>query len=184
MATSILSSLLSKAQLSIVSSSTGLDLAKNLNVSRVGIKFRSRVFRHMREDGNSIVDARVLMPSVCEIDVFVATLDDLANVNSMMLDRTGVYRVTSRGLVLTNMMMSEESIKQTPDVLNASPVRIVFQKLLTQNADTPPSVAQAADSSLLDQGIQTVSSTLNNAKTAVAQSALQLAQNVISNTGL
>lgn len=180
MPNSILSSLLSKPTLSIVSSTTGLDLATNLQVQRVGIKFRSRVFRHKREDGTSIVDARILVPTVVDIDVFCKSLDDLALVNAMMLDRTSVYRVTTKGVVLLNMMMSDESVKQTPDVISANPVRMTLMRLLTQNNSEPPSVAQAADSSLLDRGIQQVRTTANSAVTNVQQ----LASQTISNLGI
>jgi hypothetical protein len=180
MPTSILSSLLAKPSLSIINSQTGLDVATNLNVSKVRFKFRSRVFRHKREDGTTIVDARVLVPSICEIDVLCETLDDLALVNSLMLDRTGVYRVTSKGLVVTNMMCAGESISQTPDVISANPVRIVMEKLLTQDAAEPPAVAQAADSSMLDQGIQAIQNTVSQTVTT----AQQLASQVIANLGL
>jgi hypothetical protein len=113
--------------------------------------------RHKREDGTSIVDARIILPSQCEIDVFVENLDDLAVVNSIMLDRTGVYKITSKGLIMTNMMMEEQVIKQTAMVISANPVRLQFKSLLIQDNQPVPQVEQAADSSLLDRGIQAIS---------------------------
>jgi hypothetical protein len=156
MANSILSSLLSKPSLSIVSSQTGIDAANGLSVSRVRFRFKSRAMRHMREDGTSIVDQRVILPAAVEIEVFCSTQDQLAAVNAAMLDRTGVYTITSRGLVLTNMMAEANQIKQTPEVISANPVRMYFKRLLTQDAANPPAVEQSADSSLLDKGIQQV----------------------------
>lgn len=176
MVASILSSAFSKPALTIVSSLTGLDIATNLNVARVRFRYRSRVLRHMREDGTCIVDARVIVAPMVEIEVFCATLDDLAMVNSVMLDRTGVYRVTSRGLVLNNMMADEEQIKQTPDVISANPVRMSFKQILTQNGSNPPSVEQAADSSLIDVGIMQVNKAVQSVQT--------LASNIRNNLAL
>lgn len=174
MANSILSSLLSKPALSIVSSLSGLNIAQNLKVSRVRFRYRSRVMRHMREDGTCIVDARIVMSPIVEIEVFCATLDDLAMVNSAMLDRSGVYTITSRGLVLSNMMADEEQVKQTPDVISANPVRMSFKQVLTQNGSNPPSVEQAADSSLMDKGIQQVNAAKISVQTFVANTISQL----------
>jgi hypothetical protein len=187
MPTSILSSLLSKASLSIVNSQTGIDAATNLSVSRVGFKFRARAMRHMREDGTSIVDARILLPTTVEIDVLAPTLDALSGLNSVMVDRTGVNTITSKGLVLTNMMAEDQMIRQTPEIISANPVRIVFKQVLTQNNSAPPAVEQAPDSSLLDKGIQSVGAavqTVQGLANSVVSTVQDLAQEVINLTGL
>lgn len=181
---SILSSLLSKASLSIVNSQTGIDVAANLKVSRVGFKYRSRVFRHMREDGTSIVDSRIIVPAVIEIDAFCTTANDLAIINSLLLDRTATYKVASKGIVLTQVMSEEGAVKQTPEVISASPIRIVLKQVLRKTGAASPVTAQAADSSLLDKGIQTVKTATQSAASSAALSATQLAQRVVSNTGL
>jgi hypothetical protein len=165
MAASILSSLLSKPALSIVSSQTGIDIASSLKVVRVRFRYRSRTLRHMREDGTSIVDQRVILATVVELEVFCSTQNDLAAVNSAMLDRTGVYTITSKGLIVKNMMSEENQIKQTPEVISANPVRISFKQLLTQGGTNPASVEQAADSSLLDKGIQQLQTAAISAET-------------------
>jgi hypothetical protein len=175
MAASILSSLLSKPALSIVSSQTGIDIATNLKVSRVRFRYRSRVMRHMREDGTSIVDQRVILATVVELDVFCVTQDDLAAVNSAMLDRTGVYKITSKGLIVQNMMSEENQIKQTPEVISANPVHIVFKQLLTQNGTNPASVEQSADSSLLDKGIQQLQTAAISVQTFTSNVSAQFA---------
>src|SRR6185503_20744839 len=106
MAQTILSSLLSPSSLSIVSSNSdlSLDIASSLKVARVGIRLCSYVMRHMREDGNTIVDARIIQPTKIEIDVFCQSIDDLAMVNSVMLDRNSTYTIKLRGLIFDNMM--------------------------------------------------------------------------------
>lgn len=184
MPNSILSSLLSKSSLSIVSSQTGLDIASNLKVARVRFRYRSTALRHMREDGTSIVDQRVILPAVVEIDVFCTTQDDLAMVNSALLDRTGVYTITSKGLVINNMMADEEQIKQTPDVISSNPVRLSFKQLLLQNGANPPQVEQAADSSLLKLGIQQVNSAAQSVQTFATNFASNVAAGVTSTLGV
>lgn len=187
MPSTILSSLLSKASLSIVSSQTGLDVASTFNVVRVGFKYRSRTMRHMREDGTSIVDCRKVQPAIVEIDVICATLDDLAMANVLIMDRTGVYTITSKGLVLKNMMADEQMIKQSPEMLSASPVRITLKQVLTQSNVDPPQMEQSADSSMLDRGIQAVNSTVQSAQGLVNQiytSAKDLGAAILQKTGL
>jgi hypothetical protein len=173
----ILSSVLSAPTLSIAGDTDQVEIAQNLKVSKVSIKLRARIFRHKREDGVTIVDARVTEPKRVEIDVFVPTLDDLALLNAAQLDRTETYTLKSRGLIFKNMMMEDGHIKQTPDMLSASPVHVVFQELLMQSGAglPPPAVAQPADASIIDRGIQTIKSSV--------QTVQGLAQTVVNNVG-
>jgi hypothetical protein len=159
MPNTILSSALSSPSLSITSFSNPENIAASLSVSKVTIKLRSKIFRHKTETGNTIVDARVVEPMTCEIDVFAPTLDSLTAINAVMLDRGTTYTIKSRGLVLTKMMMDQTGIKQSGDMLSASPVRLAFKELMTQGqlALGATTVAQPADSTLIDQGLQTVS---------------------------
>jgi hypothetical protein len=55
------------------------------------------------------------------------------------------------------MMVDNEQIKQTPEVLSAAPVTISFKQVLVQNVP-PIIVAQPADSSLIDQGMHFLNS--------------------------
>jgi len=164
MANTILSSALSAPSLTVTSDATAINIAQACGVSKVVIKLRSKIFRHKREDGTTVVDARVVEPMVTEIDVFAPTLDSLAMLNSALLDRTSTYTIKSRGLVLRNMMMNEAAIKQTADMLSASPVRLAFKELFTQNKSSTgqQTVAQPADSTLIDKGLQTISSAVQS----------------------
>lgn len=177
MPNTILSSALSSPSLSISSFSNPTNIAANLGVSKVTIKLRSKIFRHKTETGNTVVDARIVEPMQCEIDVFAPTLDVLTAINAVMLDRTTAYTIKTRGLVLTKMLMQHNEIKQSGDMLSASPVKLQFKELLTQGqlALGAASVAQPADSSLIDQGLQSISGAV-----ATVQG---LAQTVASNIG-
>lgn len=159
MANTILSSLLSSPSLAITSDNSSIDVASNLGVSKVVLKLRARIFKHKQEDGSTIVDARVTEPKIVEIDLFVKTLDDIAMINYARNDRSGTYTIKSRGLVLKRMMMYEGNVKQTSEMISASPVHLVFKELLTQNLTNvgPKVVAQPANSTLIDKGIQTLS---------------------------
>lgn len=175
MPSTILSSVLSKPLLTVTSDQTAINVTQGAGVSKVVIKLRSRIFRHKREDGTTIVDARIVEPMMAEIDVFAPTLDSLALLNSAMLDRGSTYTIKTRGLVLRGMMMNESTIKQSADMISASPVRLMFKELLTQNQTNvgQTNVSQPADSTLLDRGLQTISTAVQTAQgLAAAISAL------------
>jgi hypothetical protein len=173
MANTILSSALSAPALSITSDLTSVNVATGLAVSKVSLKLRARIFRHKREDGTTIVDARQVEPMITEAEVFAPTLDNIASIRSSLMDRQSTYTVKSRGLVMRRMMMDECDIKQTGDMISASPVRMVFKELLTQNQSNvgQTTVAQPADSTLIDKGLQQVRSAVIDA-TQLAQSFL------------
>jgi len=185
MPNSILASLLSKASLSIKSNATGLDIATNLKVSRVLFKYCSRVMRHKREDGTSIVDARIILPSTVEIDVTCETLDDVALVNAVMLDRTTVYTIKSKGLIIENMMSEVDAIRQSADIISATPIRMSFTSLLVQGNAKVPAVSQSSDSSLIDKGLQDITQAIqgvqgliSNVQTTVSGLAAQVKANL------
>ncbi len=161
MADSILSSLLAKsAALTIVRSvDTGnKNVAEKFRVAQVSVQFRSRPMRHMREDGISIVDARIIDATILNINVFCATLDEVRAVNTILEDRTSVYTVSSRGLVFRNMTMYDMAIIQSPEMLTASPIQFSMKQLKKQGGDEVkhPVVEQAPDSSITGQGIKIV----------------------------
>lgn len=161
MANSILSSLLSKPSLTLISNKDKSDASKHLKISRVGIRLRSRIMRHMREDGTSIVDSRVVDPTEVRIFAFCAKLDDITVLNAALTDRSTSYNMTSRAVVIRNLMVDRFTIKQSPDVLSASPVSIHMKQILVQGDGTGNRVAQGGDSSVIDLGIQTIQSTID-----------------------
>jgi hypothetical protein len=161
MADSILSSLLSKSGAFSIAKSTDKDknnLAAKLKVSQVSIQYRSRPMRHMREDGISIVDARVIDSTLINFNVFCSTLDEVNAVNNILKDRDSTYTVSTRGLVFTNMTMQEMGISQTAEMLTASPVQFSMKQLRKQGPEDAvhPVVEQAPDSSIMGLGLQSV----------------------------
>jgi hypothetical protein len=161
MADSILSSLLSKSSSLVISKSadrSNKNVIEKFKVSQVGIQFRSRPMRHMREDGISIVDARVLDPITLDISIFCSTLDEIKAVNNLFEDRVSTYTISSRGLVFKNMTMVNFDVKQTPEMLTASPVQFSMKQLKKQGGDEDVHIVveQPPDSSLISFGIQKV----------------------------
>jgi hypothetical protein len=176
MPSTILSSLLSKPSLSITGDTDNQNYAQSLGIKKASIKLRSKVFRHRREDGTSIVDARVCEPMVFEADVLVPSLDAMAILNACLIDRVQTFTVKSRGLVLKNMVANSESIKQDGEILSENVVRVEMKELLEQdNNNAAQTVQQPADASLLDQGLQQVQQ--------AAISVQQFAQNIETQLG-
>lgn len=152
MANSILSSALSSASFSITNQTTGTNAATTLAVSRVTIRLRSQLHRHMREDGLTLIDARTIMATELDVDGFAPDLSTLEQINSVLSNRDDMFTITSKGVILSPMRLENLLVSQTPNVLSAAPVRVTFKQALA------PAVAaitfkQAADSSLVDRGI-------------------------------
>ncbi|USN16323.1 hypothetical protein PLUTO_00070 [Luteibacter phage vB_LflM-Pluto] len=164
MAGFILASLFSRPSLSIVNASTGETVARSLNVIRVSYRYTSVPLRHQLENGSSKVDARTILPSGIFIDAICPDLDTVSQVVDLMNDRSNLYTVTSKGLVLRNMMAQATQAKQNAEVLSAAPFRIVFKQILVEN-EQPVVCAQASDSSVIDRGIQLVSNAAENVST-------------------
>lgn len=173
MALNVLSTLLSPASLKVVNTVTGLNAFPNLKVLKAALRFPSTNMHHMREDGASIVDCRVIQPSMIVIDAICPDDDTVLAVNNVMADRSALYNVTSKGIVIQNMMIDNEDFKQSPEVISAAPVRLRFTQLLVEGVE-PVVCAQQGDSSMLDRGIQLIS----QSPTTVLQLAGTLGANI------
>jgi len=170
MANSILSSLRSKASLSIANSTNSSDdrerdVAKGLVVTKINIKYRSRTMRHMLENGTGVVDTRVIDPTIIDMEVICPTLDELNLVNQMLQDRKNTYNVTTKSIVVNDMVCDNFQVMQSSGMLSASPVRITMKQLRRQGADSKrlhQVVEQPPDSSVLGLGIQRAQQVTSN----------------------
>lgn len=168
MPSAILSSPSAKPSLSIKSSATGQDVAAGLAVGKVSLRYASKIFRHMRENGSSVVDARVTLPVQAEIEVFAESFDQLANLNATMIDRSTTYVITSKGLILPLMMMNENTIKQSPEMLTGAPEKLSFTSILFKG-NLSTLCEQAGDSSLLKRGLTSLQGALIDVTTLVSR---------------
>jgi hypothetical protein len=147
----ILSHLITPAMFTI---NGGIDAA-SLKISKVNIKYTSKPMRHMKEDGSTIVDARIIQPVHVEVEGFCPDLDTQNQVNNIMLNRDILYNIDSKGLHIRNMMLEGETVSQTSQVLSAAPVKLSFKEVLVRNV-IPIVTGQSGDASLVDHGMSAV----------------------------
>ncbi len=156
MANNIVSSFFSSSSLKFTNATTGAVVAKDFKPSSVVIKLSSSPMRHMKEDGTTVVDARIIQPTVVFIEGFCEGLDPLSKINAILEDRASFYTITSKGLVLSNMLCETEQIQQSPDMLSAMPVRLVFKQTISKLVK-PLVVSQSADASIISRGMNLLS---------------------------
>lgn len=172
MANSILSGFFSNPSFVLKPTSYGSAVAASMKIISVDIKFVSTPMRHMREDGTTRVDTRIIRAAELEVSFICPDINTFQQILNVVKDRQQTYSITTRGLHLRRMMVCEDAVKQIPEMLSATPMQLYFKQLLVQNED-PKVCAQAADSSLIDLGLTTISS--------AASSASSLYSNIQSN---
>ena len=180
MANSIVSSFLSKSAFTLKEvnpGSDGITRVKNLKIKRATIKFNSRLMRHMLEDGTSVVDCRVILPTEVAMEVICPTTDDLQQVVTILQDRVATYDVISRGVTVQSMSLNSQTIDQGSEMLSATTSSLQFKEVMIQS-DPQPVTEQSADASIVSRGkaivnaaAQSVSSAFANVVTA-AKSAI------------
>jgi hypothetical protein len=161
MANSLLSSLLSASSLIIYNQTTAVKTATTLLVSKVVFRFTSEIQRHTMEDGTTKVDARTVKPAAIVLDVICKDNDTLSAVVTLLADRDSLYQLSSRGLVLANLMMDSENFSQNAEMLSATMTRITFHQILIQNIN-PVVFKDESSSSLIDKGISALTTAETN----------------------
>lgn len=168
MPTSILASAFAQPSFSLTDQILGARVAPNMKIRHMSIRYSSRAMRHKREDGTSIVDARIIQPTRVMVECIApdtATLEQITNVAN---DRANFYSITSRGLVFQYMRVQREQISQQHEFLTATPIKLVFVQQLVEFVQ-PVIFAQSSDSSLIDRGY----TMLGQAAASVTQAAQQ-----------
>lgn len=164
MATSLIPAFFASASLQIKDQNSGLILATNLKTSKVSIRMSAEGMRHLMEDGSTLVDCRVLRPTKIIMDVICPDLDTLDQINEVLMNRTTIFQITSRGLIIPQMIIEGETIKLGPEMISATPIRISMQQFMLENV-SPIVMANPADASLLDKGMGLV----DTAKTSISE---------------
>lgn len=163
MTSSLIQNLLSTSPFKLVNSTTGEEVVKGIAISRINIKLTSTPLRHMKEDGSTIVDSRIIQPTMITIDAYCKDNDLLTQANDVAADRSNFYTMTSKGIVIDRLMADSEQIKQSPDVMSAAPIRLSFKQIIAKKIK-PVVFAQSANSSVINRGIAII----NSAKTTLA----------------
>lgn len=162
MANSIVSTLLGTNPFVIYNQSTKATTNLEVKVVNVSIKLSAEPQRQTMEDGSTKTDSKTVRPIRMTADVICPDINALTQVNSILSDRSSLYQITSRGLIFQNMMVDSEFIRQAPDMLSATPVRMSFKQILIENV-SPIIFANQSDSSIIERGI----SALNKATETV-----------------
>lgn len=171
MATNLISAITADAPLRI--QRNGTDVAKGIATSRVILRLTSNPLRHMREDGSTIVDSRIIMPALVMIEAFAPDNGTAGQIGDALSDRSNLYSVTSKGIKVNDVLLENVQIKQVPEALSAIPMRISFKQVLTK-ISAQKITAQASDASVIDRGItfinqstQTVTTLFNKISGAI-----------------
>ena len=162
MANSIISTLLGSSPFAVYNQSTKSTTTFDVKVVTASIKLSAEPQRQMLEDGSTLTDSKTVRPTRMSVDVICPDINVLDQVNSIMGDRTSLYQITSRGLIFPNLMVDSEFLRQSPDMLSATPVRMSFKQILIENV-SPVIFANKSDSSVIERGI----SALNKATDSV-----------------
>jgi hypothetical protein len=162
MAQSILSSLSSKVSFLILNDMLGTQVIPNIKIKSVKIRYVSQNMGHKMETGLYKVDARIIMPMTLDISCICPDIDTQEQLVSFLKDNTAFYTVYSKGLVFLNMMVDQEAISQTADMLSASGIQLRMKQVLVEGT-APVTAAQPADSSIIDQGYISLASTVKTA---------------------
>lgn len=152
MANGIISALLAKAAF-VVSNQRDLQtVLKTLKVSKVSIRLSSDAMRHMLEDGTTRIDTRVVKPIRIVADIICPDLSSVEELNQVLTNRKELYQITTRGLIIPNMMLGSDSLKQTGEMISATPVRLSFDQVLIEGRE-PIVFSNDANASAIDRGI-------------------------------
>jgi hypothetical protein len=127
--------------------------AKGLKVSKVNIKLTSTALRHMKEDGTTIVDARILKPTTITVETFCPDLNTQEQVDKILKDRGNYYLIQSKGLSFSMMLLDHERISQTANMLSAAPVSLSFKQVIMPVIDV---ASHPADSDLINRGMTAI----------------------------
>jgi hypothetical protein len=160
MASSILSSAISKISFSMVSESTGRPAITNIKIESVRVKFTSQNLSHKMETGLYEIDSRIILPGTIEVSCICPDIDTLDQLAAILKDNTELYSVYSKGLVFNNVMVDGEGVSQTSEMLTSSPIKIRLKQVLIPIVSRP-SPAQTSDSSVIDRGFASLSYTAN-----------------------
>jgi hypothetical protein len=157
MSASLISSLASSGQaFAIKNQQTGATVIPGVVPIRVHIKLTSTPMRHMKEDGTTIVDARIIQPTTVNVDAYCPDISTFSAISTVGKDRSSFYSIRSKGIVINQLMGNTRQFKQSPDVLSAMPMRLSFQQVITKNSK-PVVVAVPTNSSLISLGMNILS---------------------------
>lgn len=152
---SILASVFGKSSTSFQQTISGVTVPVllDLKVESARITLKANLFSHKLENGSSFIDSKVMSPIVIEMSVICPTVDSVDELNSILMNRTARYQVTSRGLIFNEMLPKGEMIDMSGEMLSATPIKLTWVQLLVQG-ESPVLFANQAESRVVQKGTQ------------------------------
>ena|SRR5271165_7003574 len=151
MAASILSSPTSKVSFSILNEMKYTYALPNLKILAVKIRYSSNNMRHRMENGSYLVDSRIIIPMTIDVTALCPDINTQNQLTIIFTDRSNLYTITTKSIVFEHMMVNQEGLDQTAEIMSATPIKLRFKQILGQGTN-PVLSAQSADSSSVDQG--------------------------------
>ncbi|QDH49603.1 hypothetical protein KYLE_47 [Pantoea phage Kyle] len=180
MANDLISYIFGPGQFKLTDFKAGPVSLAGLSIIDVTIIMNGKLFKNPKEDGGFIVDGKIRTPVEVNVTVIVQTVDGAERINSILKNRDTIYSLTSRGVIIDNLLCTNQQITMSSDVLSAAPYRLTFRELPLQRT-VQPTTLQPADSSIIDKGIAYVKETTDSV-TSMANSAINKVKTSI--TGL
>jgi hypothetical protein len=109
----------------------------------------------MMETGSSVVDQRVLMPIGIEIEMIAPSDDSLLQANEAFLDRSSMFTIQTRGIIIDDMRVDYEGLDQNAKNISSTPMKYSFTQLLYQGQNNAIA-AQSGDASMIDRGLSVI----------------------------
>jgi hypothetical protein len=170
MASSILSSLFSQAQVSFTNELTGTPCWTGINIADVEIPSQASTSDQpmatdsLAESTTSaqlqaadISTMKIIRPARMRITALVSDLSLIENIQSLFANTQVTLSVTSKGIIADSMSILEVNIEQTPEMLSANRVIIDLEQIVPPS--TPSFVpAQSADQSSYGLSVQSAQS--------------------------
>jgi len=158
MAGNIISAMLAKAAFRIRNQALGLDSATTLKITRCVIRLSAEPQRHMLEDGSTYIDTRIIKPIRIHVDAIAPDVDSLIQINAVANDRKSLFQISSRGLVIPDMMIDAELMNQNGENISSTVMKLSFKQIIIEKG-SQIFLAHSADASLLERGQTLMSDT-------------------------
>lgn len=168
---SILASILGISQTRFLNQTYGVPELTNVKVKSARITLRSEPMRNKLENGSTYIDSRVILPVSIEMEAIAPDINTAEQLHNSLQERSSLFEVTSRGLIVPNMMMKAQIMKQGPEMLSAIPVKLILDQLMIQG-EYPVVFKNEADSRLVNIGnrlVEAVTDTAQNLFDKVSQ---------------
>lgn len=132
----------------------GTDLFNGVNVPVTNVKADcpNKPFRHMMEDGSTVIDSVVRAPKQVTVQLILTNRAMVQKVISTLTDKQNTYSIDWFGLTFRNMVVEENGFTVSPEMLIDVPTEIKFKELIV-NPIVPVTSEQPVDGPSVVRGL-------------------------------